>query len=111
MNTKCEKMEDGQHCWHAISASIVICHTCCWCGESYTQQYFPMIGKSHGSFIPNIHPLSLPMPISNKYVTYYNQPEVNTYMDICSIEEFFKTNPNATSCLIACSCSRHRVIC
>lgn len=120
IETKCIKSEINKHCWHTgsgvDSASLgnfgnksVTHYMCCWCAETKIEEYeWPVTDTPHGphKWLSTWQWLTTPCI----YPTY---PYITKPFDteICSIEEFFKQNPDSGSCLIACQCSRHRVNC
>lgn len=119
----CEKAENKKHCWHTgngiDSASIntfkvepITNYMCCWCGKIKADSQ----SRNNDIFIPHgkykwIN-FNMPIPITHTPSIINNSAIIQiTTEELCLIEEFFRNNPNETSCFISCPCSRHRVIC
>lgn len=124
METECTKSEIKKHCWHTGSGSDTVTASggysrtnfmCCWCGETKVEEHtWEHNDTPHGPhkylpyqpIIPNTG--ATPWPITLTPLT----PTINiSTSEVCAIEEFFKANPNATSCNIACFCSKHAFHC
>lgn len=117
METKCNKSEINEHCWHTgsgmdsasygnLGGKSITHYMCCWCGETKTEELDwnttnPIPHGPHKWFKWN--DWAIPVPPSTTQSPWPTE--------VCLIEEFFKKNPDATSCLIYCPCSRHGIIC